>query len=98
MVMVMCSLVLDGGTLRHADYLLERARGYDHEGMLWSPGYFRVELAPEAETTLCASTESWETMLAVEPAAALESELNRRRRLVLRPIPGHRLHSAPNSS
>ena len=43
------ALVLDGGTLRPADYLLERARGYDHEGMLWSPGYFRAELAPEAK-------------------------------------------------
>jgi predicted glycogen debranching enzyme len=82
------ALVLDGGTLRHTDYLLERARGYDHEGMLWSPGYFRVELAPEGETALCASTESWETILAVEPAAALESELNRRQRLVAQADPG----------
>ena len=41
------------------------SRGYDSAGDLWSPGYFRVDLAPGSDATLVASTEPWETILAL---------------------------------
>jgi hypothetical protein len=63
-------------------YRIEEQRGYEAQEYLWSPGYFRVDLAPDHEATLIASTETWETMLALEPRAAYAAELERRRRLM----------------
>jgi predicted glycogen debranching enzyme len=63
-------------------YSTERDRGYAWEGSLWSPGYFRADLAQGEETTIILSTESWETVRALTPAAALQAELERRRRLL----------------
>jgi len=66
-------------------YLQEQHRGYAHRGTLWSPGFFRIALTPGdegAEATLIASTESWEVMEALSPAAALETEVLRRRELL----------------
>jgi predicted glycogen debranching enzyme len=76
------SLVLDG-RFRQIHYRIERARGYDSEGSLWSPGYFRMDLTEGEEAAFVASTESWETILAVEPKAALEAELMRQERLLV---------------
>ncbi len=42
-------------------YRMEESRGYDSQGDLWSPGYFRVDLARGDNVALVASTESWET-------------------------------------
>ncbi|HEY7412035.1 MAG TPA: amylo-alpha-1,6-glucosidase [Vicinamibacteria bacterium] len=57
-------------------FQVERSRGYDSRGGLWSPGYFEVELEEGAEATLVASAESWETVEALTPgeARALEDE------------------------
>jgi predicted glycogen debranching enzyme len=63
-------------------YRVEESRGYDPVGKLWSPGYFRSELAVGREVTLVASTESWDTILALQPAEALRAEVERRRRLI----------------
>jgi predicted glycogen debranching enzyme len=63
-------------------YLLEQHRGYDNEGPLWSPGYFRVQLLKHEPVTLIASVEPWETMIAIGPGEARETELARRRRLL----------------
>jgi predicted glycogen debranching enzyme len=60
----------------------ERNRGYEAEGTLWSPGYFRIDLTEGQSVTLVASTESWETIRALTPQQALESELNRRAALI----------------
>ena len=66
-------------------YEVERRRGYDWTGDLWSPGFFGADLAAggsdEAEAALIASVESWETMRALSPREALEAELERRGRL-----------------
>ena len=59
-------------------YWTERNRGYESQGTLWSPGYFRIDLAAGAEATLVASTEGWETVRALAPAAAVRSETERR--------------------
>jgi predicted glycogen debranching enzyme len=65
-------------------YWTEQNRGYESQGSLWSPGYFRADLAPGSEATLVASTENWETIAALTPAAAAEAELDRRRLLLAR--------------
>lgn len=63
-------------------FRVEESRGYESRGDLWSPGYFRADLTPDAEVTLVGSTEPWEMVMALKPAEALEAERNRRRRLL----------------
>jgi len=64
-------------------YRIEERRGYPARGDLWSPGYFHTELTGDSETTLTASTESWETMHALTPRAAISAEQERRERLLV---------------
>jgi len=63
-------------------YPIERSRGYDWEGSLWSPGYFRTDLGPGDRTTLTASAEDWETARALSPENAFHAEIERRERLL----------------
>ena len=63
-------------------YALEQNRGYDSCGDLWTPGYFRLTLAPGASGTLVASTESWETISALSPSDLPDAEERRRSRLI----------------
>ena len=63
-------------------YPTEKSRGYEWQGSLWSPGYFRSDLAEGDSTTLVASTESWETIRALTPEEACRAELDRRRLLL----------------
>ncbi len=84
------SLVLDGGHFRQVQYRVEQSRGYDHDGSLWCPGYFRADLEPGQVTTLVASTEDWETVSAVKPRQAWEAEVERRDRLIVQAHPSAR--------
>jgi len=68
-------------------YPTERSRGYEWLGALWSPGYFRADLALGDQVILVASTESWEVMRALAPAAAFTFELDRRRLLLAAALP-----------
>jgi predicted glycogen debranching enzyme len=63
-------------------YSTEQQRGYEWQGHLWSPGYFRIDLRPGEKTTLIASTEHWETIRALNPEAASEAALQRTRVLL----------------
>lgn len=63
-------------------YRIEGQRGYEAQGNLWSPGYFRVDLAAGKDVTLIASSENRESTLALSPAETFEAELERRRRLL----------------
>ena len=76
-------LVLDGGVERRIVYRVEQARGYDHQGPLESPGYYRATLRAGEEVTLFVSVESWEAMSALTPAEAFVAENERRDRLIL---------------
>ncbi len=60
-------------------YQIERNRGYEWEGSLWSPGYFRSDLGEGDSVTLVASTESWETVHALNSEGAFRAETDRRR-------------------
>jgi len=84
-------LVIDGGrgnfTLeeKHSTdifYDVENARGYDALGTLWTAGYFAVDLEQGEDAALTASTETWETIAALPPVAALAMERERRRLLL----------------
>jgi len=76
------SFTIDGHEVQNLVYRIEKGRGYDHVGALWSPGYLRAELAKGHDVTFVASTESWESMLALDPAAAYAAETLRRERLI----------------
>jgi predicted glycogen debranching enzyme len=80
-------LLLDGGSCRHLTYRLEKARGYEYAGSLWSPGYFHTVLEADDEACLIASTESWDAISAADPGSSRNSELERRSRLLLQAKP-----------
>jgi predicted glycogen debranching enzyme len=84
------SFTVEPQTLAHVLYRIEQARGYDSVGGLWSPGYFAITLPGESAVTLIASTEPWDTMLALSPAEAREAERQRRRRLLASADPNAR--------
>jgi predicted glycogen debranching enzyme len=63
-------------------YATERSRGYEWRGSLWSPGYFRSDLGAGDQITLIASTEIWETVLALSPDEALQHDMTRRASLL----------------
>ena len=76
------SFTIYGRRVTEVLYRTEESRGYDYRGDLWSPGHFWVDLAPEQDATLVASTESWDTVMALTPQTASDSEQERRRRLI----------------
>ncbi len=65
-------------------YRVERSRGYDAQGDLWSPGEFQVELGPGHAVVLVASTEPWTLAAALPGRVAVAAESERRRRLLER--------------
>src|SRR5262249_22313680 len=75
------AFTVEGKELPNVLYRVESERGYESVGALWSPGYFRADLAADQEVTLVGSTEAWDTVLALKPAEAHEAERHRRQRL-----------------
>jgi predicted glycogen debranching enzyme len=75
-------LVLDEGHTREIFYRTEQCRGYDCHGMIWNPGYFRLDFADYDEVTFVASTEPWDAILALDPARALHAEDQRALRML----------------
>jgi len=63
-------------------FRVEESRGYDSRGTLWSPGFFAIALRAGEEVTLAASTERWESVLALDPAEILQFEHARRHFLI----------------
>jgi predicted glycogen debranching enzyme len=69
-------------TFDHVLYRVERSRGYEHEGALWSPGVMKISLTPEEEAGFIASAESWDVVRALPFEEAWEAENERRVRLL----------------
>jgi predicted glycogen debranching enzyme len=88
------AFTVDDYAIADVRYLLEEHRGYEPSGPLWSPGYFRARLAPGSDVTLIASTESWETIAAIDPGEALATERERRARLIAAADPAARSGAA----
>jgi predicted glycogen debranching enzyme len=63
-------------------YRVEKSRGYDWTGNLWSFGSFSVVLAEGKSASLIASTEDWSHLSALTPTDAFAAETERRRRLL----------------
>ena len=63
-------------------YRWEAARGYEAHGALWSPGHFKVTLSAQSPVSMVASSESWDTLGAIEPGRAWQYERERRVRLL----------------
>jgi predicted glycogen debranching enzyme len=76
------ALTLDEVGTPEVPYTMEKLRGYDSVGSLWSPGYFRVDLHESQPVTLIASSETWESIEALSPEHAAQAELERRRHLL----------------
>ena len=76
------ALTLDERGVAAVPYEMEKNRGYEDIGSLWSPGYFRADLLPEEPVTLVGSTEQWDTIQALSPEEATRSERARRDRLL----------------
>ena len=76
------AFTVDDSAIADVRYLLEESRGYEPTGPLWSAGYFRAQLEPGRDVTVIASTESWETISAINPGDALAAERDRRARLI----------------
>jgi predicted glycogen debranching enzyme len=73
--------------IRQVVYRTEQRRGYEHEGDLWSPGFFTVKLAKEENATLIGSTEPWEIIKVLSPWEARAAEDERRARLLADAVP-----------
>jgi predicted glycogen debranching enzyme len=72
----------DVRTFTHVLYPIEKSRGYEHEGGLWSPGVFAIDLPAGADCGFIASVEKWPIIRALSYAEAREAELARRERLL----------------
>jgi predicted glycogen debranching enzyme len=68
-------------------YRTEQQRGYAHEGELWSPGFFRVDLSEQSTATLVGSTEPWDIIDVLGPEDVLSAERERRARLIVEAKP-----------
>jgi predicted glycogen debranching enzyme len=81
------TFTLKGKRIDNVLYPVEKSRGYQARGDLWSPGYYLLTLVPGRSSTLVASTEAFETMLVLRPDDALAAEQVRRRKLLARALP-----------
>ncbi len=77
------AFTVDALTVQQLQYRTEESRGYQALGDSWSPGYFRTDLREGESVSMLASTESHLMMSAMSPEEARQSELERRRRLLL---------------
>jgi predicted glycogen debranching enzyme len=63
-------------------YPIEHDRGYDSLGSMHAPGMFMMDLQPDRDVYLTASSEPWARLDALSPEAAWQLELTRRERLI----------------
>ncbi len=68
--------------LSEVTYAWEKARGYESRGTRWAIGQASAVVGCDESIALVASTEPWDVITALEPAAALGTENERRARLV----------------
>jgi predicted glycogen debranching enzyme len=76
------ALTVDRVRIDKVIYRIEEGRGYPAEGDLWSPGFFHADLRHDYDATLILSSDSWENMRALTPALAVQSERERKRRIL----------------
>ncbi|HEX8407711.1 MAG TPA: amylo-alpha-1,6-glucosidase [Thermoanaerobaculia bacterium] len=72
----------DPRDVEHVIYRLEKNRGYEYEGPLWSPGVIHLELQRGADAALVASVEPWAVVHAMTVTDVLAADGARRNRLL----------------
>ena len=75
------ALERDVEALPHILYRIERSRGYEYEGKLWSPGVIHIQLTPAEDCGIVASVEPWNVVKALSFDDAQKAESDRRDRL-----------------
>ncbi|HSP34092.1 MAG TPA: amylo-alpha-1,6-glucosidase, partial [Thermoanaerobaculia bacterium] len=75
-------LVYDERLLEQVIYRVEKSRGYEYEGPLWSPGVIQAWLEPGEPAGIIASVEPWDVVHALSVDEAFAAELARRERLL----------------
>jgi glycogen debranching enzyme len=68
-------------------YAWEKARGYEPHGTPWAIGDAAAVVTHDEPVALVASTEAWDVIRALDPTAALQTETERRARLVGAAVP-----------
>ena len=87
--------IADERTTSELLYPVEEQRGYEFRGLLWTPGHFEIDDArADSASTLIASVEDEDVMLALSPDEAAQCEHERRRRLVSSPCRRRRMKRA----
>ncbi len=69
-------------TFEHVLYRIEKSRGYEYEGPLWSPGVIRMDMTRGADAGIVASVEAWDVIKALSCREAWSAETDRRKRLL----------------
>jgi predicted glycogen debranching enzyme len=83
-------LRMDERTIPHVLYRIEKSRGYEHEGSLWSPGVMQFPIAAGEQIGIVVSVESWETVHAMDATSCIETDIARREALLDRAgVRGH---------
>lgn len=77
-------LVREPHVVDNVIYGIERSRGYDHEGALWSPGVITIPLVKDGEVGIVASVEPWDVIRAMTFHEVMTAETDRRARLLAR--------------
>ena len=67
---------------RHHIYNIEKARGYDSEGPLWSPGVISIELEAGRNGGIVVSVEPWDVIRALGIDDCCKAEAQRRSKLL----------------
>ena len=72
----------DDRELEHVIYRIERSRGYEYEGPLWSPGIIHIDLEAGRSVGIIASVEAWDVIHALTVAECCSAERSRRNHLL----------------
>jgi predicted glycogen debranching enzyme len=66
----------------HVIYRLERSRGYEYEGPIWSPGVIHIPLQTGENAGIVASVEAWDVIHSMDLGEVLEADAIRRNKLL----------------
>jgi predicted glycogen debranching enzyme len=72
----------DPRAFEHVLYRIEKSRGYEYEGPLWSPGVIEAEMRIDEDCGVIASVERWDVINALDFSVARQAEIARRQKLL----------------
>jgi len=72
----------DVRTFEHVLYRVEKSRGYEYEGPLWSPGVVEADLEPGEDCGMIASVEQWDVVRALDYHEAFDSAIDRYQKML----------------